>query len=78
VHSSLSPDGQWLALPLIDGATTNIWALPANGGPMRPLTDFQGRPTLIARQVCESPDGRYLYAAVAENGADIVMYDGLI
>jgi hypothetical protein len=45
---------------------------------MRPLTDFQGRPTLIARQVCWSPDGRYLYAAVAENGADIVMYDGLI
>jgi len=33
---------------------------------------------MLARQVCESPDGRYLYAAVAENGADIVMYDGLI
>jgi serine/threonine protein kinase len=78
VQGSLSPDGQWLALPLIDGATTNIWALPASGGPMRPLTDFEGRPTLIARQVCWSPDGRYLYAAVAESGADIVMYDGLI
>jgi len=78
VHCSLSPDGQWLALPLIDGATTNIWALPTSGGPMRPLTDFAGRPTLIARQVCWSPDGRYLYAAVAENSADIVMYDGLI
>ena len=78
VHCSLSPDGQWLALPLVDGATTNIWAIPTDGGPMRPLTDFGGRPTLIARQVCWSPDGRYLYAAVAENGADIVMYDGLI
>ena len=78
VHSSLSPDGQWLALPLMDGATTNIWAIPTDGGPMRPLTDFAGRPTLIARQVCWSPDGRYIYAAVAENGADIVMYDGLI
>ena len=42
------------------------------------VTDFAGRPTLIARQVCSSPDGRYVYAAVAENGADIVMYDGLI
>jgi serine/threonine protein kinase len=78
VHCSLSPDGQWLALPLIDGATTNIWALPGSGGPMRPLTDFEGRPTLIARQVCWSPDGRYIYAAVAENSADIVMYDGLL
>jgi serine/threonine protein kinase len=78
VHCSLSPDGRSLALPLLDGATTNIWMLPASGGPMRPLTDFEGRPTLIARQVCWSPDGRYVYAAVAENGTDIVMYDGLI
>jgi Tol biopolymer transport system component len=78
VHCSLSPDGKWLALPLIDGGSTNIWALPASGGPMRPLTDFEGRPTLIARHICWSPDGRYVYAAVAENSADIVMYDGLI
>jgi Tol biopolymer transport system component len=78
VHCSLSPDGEWLALPLVDGATTDIWALPARGGPMRQLTGFAGRPTLIARQVCWSPDGRHIYAAVAENGADIVMFDGLI
>jgi len=78
VHGSLSPDGLWLALPLIDGATTNIWSLPSSGGPMRQLTDFDGRPTLIARQVCWSPDGQYLYAAVADVGADVVMYDGLI
>jgi serine/threonine protein kinase/sugar lactone lactonase YvrE len=78
VHCSLSPDGKWLAVPLIDGATTNIWALPSSGGPMRQLTDFDGRPTLIARQVCWSPDGQYLYAAVADVGADVVMYDGLI
>jgi Tol biopolymer transport system component len=78
VHCSLSPDGQWLALPLIDGGTTNIWALPSSGGPMRQLTDFDGQPTLIARQVCWSPDGQYVYAAVANVGADVVMYDGLI
>lgn len=42
------------------------------------LTNLGESPTLIARQVCWSPDGRYLYAAVAENGADIVMCDGLI
>jgi Tol biopolymer transport system component len=62
----------------MDGATTNIWALPASGGAMRPLTDFQGRPTLIARQISWSPDGGHIYAAVAENGGDIVMYEGLI
>ncbi len=27
INPSLSPDGQWLALPLTDGFTTNIWAL---------------------------------------------------
>jgi len=25
-----------------------------------------------------SPDGQYLYAAVADVGADVVMYDGLL
>ena len=78
VHGNLSPDGDWLALPLIDGGTTNVWALPTTGGPMRPLTDFQGRSTLIARQVWWSPDGQFVYAAVAELGADVVMYDGLL
>ena len=27
VNPALSPDGQWLAMPLTDGITTNIWAL---------------------------------------------------
>ena len=33
---------------------------------------------LIARQVWWSPDGQFVYAAVAELGADVVMYDGLL
>jgi Tol biopolymer transport system component len=78
VHGSLSPDRRWLALPLLDGATTNIWALPTSGGPMRPLTDFEGRSTLIARQVSWSPDNQFIYAAVADITADIVLYDGLL
>jgi eukaryotic-like serine/threonine-protein kinase len=78
VHGSLSPDGNWLALPLIDGATANIWAIPTAGGPMRQLTDFDGRPTLIARQVSWSPDGQFIHAAVAEVGTDVVMYEGLL
>jgi hypothetical protein len=26
-HAFPSPDGKWLAMPLIDGSTTNIWAV---------------------------------------------------
>ena len=39
----LSPDGRWLAAPLTDGATSNVWVLPTSGGPMRALTDFGDR-----------------------------------
>ena len=46
----LSPDDRWLTMPLKDAGTTNIWALPTNGGPARQLTDFGQRPILIARQ----------------------------
>src|SRR5439155_9000943 len=74
----LSPDGQWLATPLIDGATTNVWALPTAGGPMRQLTVFGDWSILIARSVSWSADSRYLYAAVAESETDIVLFDGLV
>jgi Tol biopolymer transport system component len=78
VHGSLSPDGKLLALPLIDGATVNVWGLSTDGSGMIPLTDFGGRSTLIARQVSWSPDGKFIYAAVADVGGDVVMYDGLL
>ena len=39
----LSPDGQLLAMPLRDATTGNIWALPTDGRPMRPVTDFGDR-----------------------------------
>jgi eukaryotic-like serine/threonine-protein kinase len=74
----LSPDGRWLAVPLMDGGTTNIWALPTDGGPNRQLTDFGRRAILIARQVSWSPDGKFVYAAVADRDADIVRFDGLL
>ena len=74
----LSPDGRWLATPLIDGVTTNLWALPAEGGPMRRLTDFGQRSILITRRVAWAPDGKWIYAAVAEPDADIVLLDGLL
>jgi Tol biopolymer transport system component len=67
-----------LVAPLSDGATSNLWAIPADGGAMRPLTDFGQRPILIARRISWSPDGKYIYAAVAETDADIVLLDGLV
>jgi serine/threonine protein kinase/WD40 repeat protein len=75
---SLSPDGQSLAMPLIDGATTNLWILPAAGGPMRPVTDFGDRSISIVRSVSWSRDSQHIYAAVAERETDVVLLDGLI
>jgi hypothetical protein len=45
---------------------------------MRQATDFGDRSTLIARRVSWSPDGKYIYAAVADMDADIVLLDGLV
>jgi Tol biopolymer transport system component len=74
----LSPDEKWLAAPLTDGATTNIWMQPTGGGPMRQVTDFGDRSILIGRSVSWSADGQSLFAAVAETETDIVSFDGLI
>ena len=75
---ALSPDGEHLTLLLIDGATTNIWSLPTAGGPMRPVTDFGDRPTLIARNVSWSRDSQHIYAAIADLQTDVVLLAGLI
>jgi Tol biopolymer transport system component len=74
----LSPDGRWLAVPLVDGATSNLWAFPASGGPTKQLTDFGDRCTVIARSVSWSADSQFVFAAVAESETDIVLFDGLI
>jgi serine/threonine protein kinase/Tol biopolymer transport system component len=74
----LSPDGRSLAMPLMDGATTNIWCLPTDGRALYPITEFRHRPVIIARSVDWSADGRSIYAAVAETGTDIVLFDGLM
>lgn len=78
VNPSLSPDGQWLALPLTDGFTTNVWALSTSAGQWRQITDFGDRATLIARRVSWSADGRFIVAAVADGDADIVLAEGLL
>jgi len=45
---------------------------------MIPVTDFAGRPTVIARQVSWSPDSREIIAAVAEHHVDVIALDGLV
>jgi Tol biopolymer transport system component len=65
-------------VPLKDRGTTNIWAIPTDGGPFRQLTDFGSRATLITRQVSWSPDGEFIYAALLEIDTDVVLLEGLL
>jgi len=78
VNPALSPNGEWLAMPLTDGFTTNIWALSTRTGAWRQVTDFGERATFIARRVSWSSDGGSILAAVAEGDADVVLLNGLI
>jgi Tol biopolymer transport system component len=73
----LSPDGKWLAAVLADGPTTDIWAQPTAGGPMRRITDFGHEATFITRRVSWSSDGHSIYAAVGKGEADIVLLSNL-
>jgi len=77
IQPYLSPDGKWLAMPLLDGSTTNLWALPTSGGDWRKLTDFGARNAIIARRIAWSRDGKYMYASVSDVDSDIVMLSGL-
>lgn len=78
IHPVISPDGQWLAMPLSDEGVTNIWAMPAAGGPFRQITDFGKRRTFIARRVSWSSDGRFIFAALGEGDSDVVQLSGLV
>ena len=78
LNPALSPDGEWLAQPLTDGFTTNIWAISTSTGELRQITDFADRLTFIARRVSWSSDGRFILAAIADGDADIVRLDGLL
>ena len=75
INPALSPDGKLLAMPLTDGATTNIWTLSTSTGEWRQITDFGERPIFIARRVSWSADGRSILAAVGEGDADIVLFE---
>jgi Tol biopolymer transport system component len=74
---SLSHDGRWLALPLNDFTTTNLYLLSTIDGSWRQVTDFSPRRTFIVRRVAWSSDDRDLFAAVGDGDADIVLIEGL-
>ena len=76
-HAFPSPDGKALAMPLIDGSTTNIWVVSTDRGEWRKLTDFGARNVVIARRIAWSADGQHIYASVSDVDADIVLLAGL-
>jgi tricorn protease-like protein len=64
-------------MPLLDGSTTNLWAVSTESGEWRKLTDFGARNVMIARRIAWSRDGQSLYASVSDVDSDIVMLAGL-
>jgi Tol biopolymer transport system component len=74
----VSPDGKWLALPLVDNGTTNIWAVSTADGTFRQLTDFGRRATFIARRLSWASDNRSIFAAVGEGESDVVLLAGVV
>ena len=75
---TLSSDDLWLAAPLKDRGTTNLWIISTKDGSLRQVTDFQQRPTTIGRQVSWSADNKYIFAALVETDADIVLLKGAL
>ncbi len=73
----ISPDGRWLALGLLDGAVTNLWAVSTSSGQLRQLTDFGQRPTFITRRVSWASDGQSIFGSVGEGDGDVVLVEGL-
>jgi serine/threonine protein kinase len=78
IAGALSPDGRFVAMPLMDGETANVWLMPTDGGEMRPVTDFGDECTLIVRRVSWMPDSGSVVAAVARVNSDVILLDGLI
>jgi Tol biopolymer transport system component len=77
-HALLSPDAAWLAMPLLDGATTNLWAVSTASGEWRQLTDFGERNVMIARRIAWSRDGQHIYASISDVDSDVVLLSGLL
>jgi Tol biopolymer transport system component len=75
---ALSYDDDWLATPLRDDGTTNLWRFSTADGTPHQVTDFGEQTKMIGRQVSWSKDGAFLFAAVMDIDADIVLLDGAL
>jgi len=78
LHPVISRDGKWLAMPLNDDLCTNLWIASTTDGKLRQVTNFAPQRTFIARRISWSSDANWLFAAVGEGDADIVMMEGLL
>lgn len=77
IQPTPSHDGRWLAVPLTDGSTTNLFLISSGDGSVRQVTDFGSKRTFIVRRVSWSSDDRYLFSAIANGDSDVVTIDGL-
>jgi serine/threonine protein kinase/Tol biopolymer transport system component len=79
IPAALSPDGKWVAFVEMDGATADLWKMSTDGGAPVRITDFGDRALWIVRQITwAGPDGRFIYAALADVDADIVSIAGVV
>ena len=70
LHMFYSPDGQWL---YVQPSHRNIYRMPANGGPPRPVTRFPESSGLFLEEPTIAPDGRYLAYNRARGGSSLWM-----
>ena len=78
IQPILSPDGKWLAAPLVEGPTTNLWRISTSDGRREKIVDFGNAATVVARRVSWSSDGKAIYAAVGKVEADVVLLSNLL
>ena len=69
LHLFYSPDGRWL---YVQPSHRNIYRMPANGGPLRPVTRFP-ESGLYLEEPTIAPDGRYLAYNRASGGSSLWM-----
>lgn len=67
-----APDGKSLFVKQLRNGVHNIWSIPLDGSPPRPLTKFTDSGTAIGAFLL-TPDGKSLYVGRAALSSDVVM-----
>ena len=67
LHFFYSPDGRWL---YVQPSHRNIYRMPANGGPLQPVTRFT-EPNLFLEEPTIAPDGSYLAYNRSSGGSSL-------